>query len=238
MWSYFGSKTNIVGFYPKPKESKIIEPFAGSARYALQYFEKDVLLVDAYPVIIKIWHWLQKCSEADVKGLPRFLKPGQTLDEFEFDCEEARLLMGFLICRGGQAPRNRVSDRISILRPNQINYSLKRIASNLYKIRHWDIRQGSYLDIPNQTATWFIDPPYQFGGHVYVHGNKGLDYSHLAEWCMQRQGQTIVCETTKADWMPFKPMAIQKGTAKGLQHEAIWSNHSTAFDNTQYKLNF
>ena len=54
MFSYYGSKSKLVKHYPPPTCNKIIEPLAGSARYALEYFEKDVLLVDAYEVIVEI----------------------------------------------------------------------------------------------------------------------------------------------------------------------------------------
>lgn len=46
MFSYYGSKSKVVDLYPSPKFGKIIEPFAGSARYSLKYFDRDVLLVD------------------------------------------------------------------------------------------------------------------------------------------------------------------------------------------------
>ena len=69
MFSYYGAKTNIIDLYPIPKFDKIIEPFAGSARYSLKYFEKDILLVDKYPVIVEIWHFLQDASENDIKKL-------------------------------------------------------------------------------------------------------------------------------------------------------------------------
>ncbi len=236
MWSYYGAKTNIVHAYPKPVYDKIIEPFAGTARYALRYWEKDVLLVDKYEVIVKIWKWLQLCSEKDILGLPRFMKAGQTLDEFTFDCEEARLFMGFVIAKAGQSPRNKVPDRTAVARPNHINQSLKRIAKNLFKIRHWQIRHGSFQGIENEKATWFVDPPYQFGGHVYVEGSKNICFKNLADWCKTRCGQVIVCETTKADWMDFKPMIAHKGSKKSMQSEAIWSNLPTAFDNIQIKL--
>lgn len=235
MWSYYGAKTNIVDAYPKPQYGKIIEPFAGTARYALKYFDREVLLVDKYEVIVKIWKWLQLCSEGDILGLPRHMKPGQKLDSFTFDCEEARLLMGFLIGKGGQAPRNKITNRIAIDRPNFTNFSLQRIAANLFKVRHWKITHGSFCDIPNQAATWFIDPPYQFGGQVYIESNRKIDFGKLAEWSMERQGQAIVCETTKADWLPFQPMKSQRGSLK-MQNEAIWSNLPTAFSNTQQQL--
>ena len=48
MWSYYGAKTNIIDHYPPPKFDKIIEPFAGSARYALKYYDRDIILVDKY----------------------------------------------------------------------------------------------------------------------------------------------------------------------------------------------
>lgn len=235
MWSYYGSKANIVHAYLKPVFDKIIEPFAGTARYALRYWEKDVLLVDKYEVIVKIWKWLQVCSEKDVLGLPRFMKPGQTLSEFTFDCEEARLLMGFLIGFGSASPRQTVSPQI-IVRPNRVNYVIKRISRDLFKIRHWQILHGGYADIDNQKATWYIDPPYQYGGQHYMESSKNIDFKHLSDWCKTKQGQTIVCETTKADWMDFVPMIQHKGIKSGMQCEAIWSNYPTAFDNLQAKL--
>jgi len=94
MWSYYGAKTNIVKYYPPPKYGKIIEPFAGSARYALKYFDRDILLVDKYDVIIKIWKWLQKCSPNDIISLPRF-KAGDNIDSHHFNCEEEKAIYRF-----------------------------------------------------------------------------------------------------------------------------------------------
>ena len=71
MWSYYGSKTNMVDLYPPPKHDLIIEPFAGAAKYALKYFERDVLLIDSYDVVIRIWQWLQQCSKHDILSLPK-----------------------------------------------------------------------------------------------------------------------------------------------------------------------
>lgn len=235
MWSYYGSKANLIDCYPMPKHRKLIEPFAGSARYALKHFDRDVLLVDKYDVIIRIWKWLQKCSPSDVLSLPRRLTKGQTLNDFTFECEEAKLLMGFLIKKGIERPAIKPTDWVTIQRPNFTNFSIKRIAANIWKIRHWEIRHGDYRDIQNQSATWFIDPPYQFGGHAYVMSNKSIDFHYLAEWCKTREGQTIVCENSKANWLPFKEVTKQKGTARTTT-EVIWSNGVTAFDNEQIKL--
>lgn len=233
MWSYYGAKTNIVDHYPPPKFDKIIEPFAGSARYALKYFDRDVLLLDKYDVIVKIWKWLQQCSPKDILGLPRFLDPGTRIDSLSFDCEEAKLFYGFMMGKASERPRVKVTDRIAVDRPNFINYGLKRIAANLFKIKHWTIIEGDYTDAPFIEATWFIDPPYQHGGSTYpVHD---VDYNDLGNWCQDNKGQIIVCENTKADWMEFKPMLSQRGSVRTTT-EAIWSNYPTAFDHQQIKL--
>lgn len=235
MWSYYGSKTNIVKLYPKPKEDKIIEPFAGYARYALQHFEKEVLLVDKYKVIVDIWKWLQKCSEQDILKLPRQQTLGMSIDDINFDCQEAKDFYGFMCGCADSRPRKTMGKRKAIDRPNFTNFGLKRVASQLFKIRHWKIEHGSYDNIPNQRATWFIDPPYQFGGDAYVESNKQIDFKSLAKWSTCREGQVIVCENTKADWMDFKPMIKQRGSLKSST-EAIWSNELTPYDYEQQTL--
>jgi site-specific DNA-adenine methylase len=234
MFSYYGSKSKIVDCYPKPKHGKIIEPFAGSARYSLKWFERDVLLVDKYDVVIRVWKYLQQASEGDIKKLPR-LKEGNRLSEYSFDCVEARWLMGFIIGNANQSPREKANFRGTTHRPNLINYQIKNIAGQLYKIRHWEIKLGSYDEIENQEATWFIDPPYKNGGSVYVENNKNLSYADLAKWCNGRSGQVIVCENMSGDWLPFKPLTKLRGSLNTTT-EAIWSNQQTAYDNEQQNL--
>ncbi len=90
-------------------------------------------------------------------------------------------------------------------------------------------------DMINQKATWYVDPPYQFGGEHYKESNKTIDFEKLGKWCESREGQVIVCENTKADWMDFKPM-IQFNGLRKTTTEAIWSNLPTAFDNEQISI--
>lgn len=236
MWSYFGAKTSVVKYYPVPKEDKIIESHAGTARYALYHFEHDILLVDKYEVIVRLWQWLQKCSEGDIKRLPHKIEAGQSLNDFTFDCIEEKWLMGFLIGMGMASPRITASSHKTTHRPNHINYSLNRIAKNLFKIRHWKIELGSYEDIPNQKATWFIDPPYQHGGEHYVKSNKDIDFAALGEWCRSREGQVIVCETAEATWLDFKPMRTHRTVRRKSQQEAIWCNQPTEYDYQQQRM--
>jgi len=232
MFSYYGSKSKVVDLYPSPKFGKIIEPFAGSARYSLKYFDRDVILVDKYEKLISIWLWLQKCSPSDILKLPA-MKAGENTDNFNFDCPEAKWFMGFIIQGGVNAPRKTVSSVGNF--GQAVETEKKRIASELHKIKHWKIMVGSYDEIQNQEATWFIDPPYQFGGEYYIKSNKHLNFDKLGEWCQSRSGQVIVCENTKATWLPFYPMRDMQGSQYKTT-EAIWSNYRHDFQAVQSSM--
>jgi len=221
VWSYYGSKSKLVRYYPPPKYIKIIEPFAGSARYSLEYWNHDILLIEKYELLVKLWHWLQKAKKEDILKLPN-MQPGQNTDNFEFDSQEAKWLMGFMIQGGVNAPRKTVSSVGNFGR--SVARDKKRISESLSKIRKWNILYGDYRDAPDVEATWFIDPPYQHGGEYYYLGNKNIDYEELAEWCKSRKGQVIVCENSKADWMDFKPLKELHGS-KNRTLEVIWYNN-------------
>lgn len=230
MFRYYGSKSKIVDYYPPPKYKRIIEPFAGSARYSLKYWQHDILLVDKYDVIVRVWKWLQRCSMQDILKLPKF-EPGLDLRKCGLS-EDELLFLGMCAGISSTSPRFKVS-KFSAEQNGNKNM-LRIIANNLHKIKHWEIRLGSYVDLENEEATWFIDPPYQFGGHAYVE-NK-IDFTFLSDWCKSRNGQTIVCENTKADWLDFVPMKRIQGAANSFTTEAIWSNQKTNYDNIQQKL--
>jgi len=215
MWSYYGSKSKIVNYYPKPKYKKIIEPFAGSAKYSLLYFENDVLLYDKYPKIVKLWKYLQSASINDILGLPD-MEYGQNINMFNLS-EEEKILIGFCINGGSASPKKTVG-KFQSWNKNKI-----KIANSLYKIRHWHIEEGDYQCIKNENATWFIDPPYQNGGQYYVKSNKDINFNNLANWCKDRNGQIIVCENTKASWLPFKPLVQMQGL-KHKTTESIYIN--------------
>jgi site-specific DNA-adenine methylase len=233
MFNYYGGKAKIIDVYPKPLYDKIIEPFAGSAQYALKYFEKDVLLVDKYETLIKIWKWLQKCSPNDILSSPK-IKAGDNLNSFNWDCEEHKLLIGFIIGFSFSAPRMKATPYLNE-RPKAYNTRLKKIANNLFKIKHWEIIHGSYQDIPNELATWYIDPPYKVGGHIYKESSKNINFDELATWCVGRAGQVMVCEHASADWLPFVPLKAQ-AVLSGNYKEGIWTNYQTHFNNIQTEL--
>jgi len=233
MFSYYGSKGKIVDYYPPPKNKIVIEPFAGSARYALKYWKNDVVINEKYDVVFKVWKYLQKCEIADINNLPK-IEDGKTLNDYEFDCIEAKWLMGFCIKGGSNSPRITPSEKGF---GGGYMHQLENIKKHLHKIKHWQITNLDYSELENLEATWFIDPPYEFGGEHYVESTKNIDFAKLGEWCKSRNGQVIVCENTKATWLPFKPMKEMQGS----QHkttEAIWSNIPTNYDCEQILLQF
>lgn len=236
MFSYYGSKSKIVDYYPRPKYGKIIEPFAGSARYALKYWENEVLLVDKYPVVVSIWKWLQQCSEQDIMKLP-LLSRGIDIRTLSLS-EEEKLFLSFMSSAGSKSP----SWTVSPFAAEQFEVSgrkrYEKIAKQLYKIRHWEIVESCYTSLDNQIATWFVDPPYTEGGQYYPHSSKRIDYSYLASWCKSRQGQVIVCENNKANWLPFVPMRRMQGVNNRNSMECIWSNTPVPYSHLQEEFDF
>ena len=208
MISYYGSKSKLVNLYKPPTKDLIIEPFAGSARYALKYWEKEVLLVDKYDVIIDMWHWLQKASEKDLDGLPR-LKQGECLDDFNISRGEF-LFLSFIVNDGTTGLRKTATKRAS----SSIDYKIRTTKDILHKIKHWDIKLGCYTEIENKKATWFIDPPYVKGGEHYPKGNKNINFEELGKWCKGRNGEVIVCENDNANWLNFTKLKDHWGGIK------------------------
>lgn len=104
MWSYYGSKSKIVGCYPEPMHGTIIEPFAGSARYALRYADRKVILNDIDPCIAGIWHYLiHEATVERIQALPR-LKVGERVDSIPCLSKEEAALMGFSVEIGKSGP--------------------------------------------------------------------------------------------------------------------------------------
>jgi site-specific DNA-adenine methylase len=230
MFSYYGSKSKIVDYYPKPRYNRIIEPFAGSARYSLKYWDNDVTICDKNSDVIDVWKWLQTCSPNDILGLPKLYK-GMDIRFLNITDIERKFLSYFT---ASGRPSNIVTKFMDHDNHNQNRY--KRIADRLFCIRHWEILRCSYEDLQNTEATWFIDPPYQYGGEHYKESAKNIDFKSLSKWCLSRRGQTIVCENTKANWLPFRPMVEIQGACQTHTTEAIWSNLPTNYDILQSKL--
>lgn len=215
MWSYYGSKSKLVNLYPEPKHDLIIEPFAGLARYSFKYWDRDVILVEKYNQLYLAWVYIQNCSDKDIDSLPK-LKVGDNIRNVNLSNEEIAYL-SFVVSEGSTG-RYTVTKRSESL----ISKRLKELKENKYKIKHWDIRLGSYEDLENAEATWFIDPPYVDGGKHYKENN--IDYKHLGYWCKSRDGQIIVCENNQADWLPFKHLINFAGQHKKSTEVVYYQN--------------
>jgi site-specific DNA-adenine methylase len=224
-FTYYGGKYRSAPRYPLPLHGSIVEPFAGSAGYSLRYHERRITLVDADPVIAGLWAYLIRVAASEVRALP-LVQDGDDVQGLAIP-EEARWLIGFWLNKGSSAPCRTPSAWMrSGIRPNSYwGITIReRIASQVDKIRHWSVVCGSYDQMPNQRATWFVDPPYDGAGKHYRKNQ--IDYVHLGAWCMSRSGQMIVCENEGATWLPFEPFIVAKAnesrTGGKTTREAIW----------------
>ena len=232
MFSYYGSKSKIVHLYPPPMFPTVVEPFAGSARYALRYADRKVILNDLDPTIAGIWRYLiHEATPERIAQLPE-LKVGERLDSIPWLTNEERDLMGFGMEVGYSRPGNVVRKRALV---TGLRNPYDRVATMRARIMawmpyrtRWSIRKVDYQKLPDIEATWFVDPPYSArAGRNYKY-NK-IDYAHLAEWCRTRKGQVIVCEGAGAEWLPFRPLGTTaNGSKRSLSAEKWWSNYRRA----------
>jgi site-specific DNA-adenine methylase len=219
LFPYYGSKWRDAKRYAKPYDI-VIEPFAGSAGYSVFYGAACVRLYDIDPVIVGLWDYLIRADELEILTLPD-LEVGQKVSDLPIH-QEAKWFIGFWINRGTSQPRNVRTEFSSRTERGQLVWGRRareRTALQLRGIRNWTVEQRSYGDIPNQDATWFIDPPYADKGKHYKFNS--INYPDLAAWSRSRLGQVTVCEQDGADWLPFEPMAVIKST-RGTSAEVVY----------------
>jgi len=220
MFYYYGRKKRIVKYYPKPLYDNIIEPFAGSAAYSMEYFEKNVILYEINHKIYSVWKYLQQASPKDILGLP-ILEKGQCLnnEEFNYLSEPEKWTIGLFLNPGSSVPKKSPGNFC-----NWNDKNKKALSEELFKIKHWTIKNESYESAKKLgTATFFIDPPYssEFGGKYYP--SHKIDYDFLSKWCRSLNGQIIVCENSNATWLPFVPLVDLKGQ-RHTRKEGVWIN--------------
>jgi site-specific DNA-adenine methylase len=209
---YFGGKGRLAKRYPKPKYGKIIEPFAGAAGYAMKYASMDVDLYDVDPIVYGMWSYLIQAKPAEIRRLPADV---WNVDDLHV-CQELKWLVGYSLSTGKKGPFKRPSAwKESHPESNFCGWGAsmrERIAQQLPYIRHWKIFNKSYESVPNEKATWFIDPPYVEAGKHYRYSFN--DYKNLASFCEDRRGLTIVCEAEGAQWLPFLSLGMVRGQAR------------------------
>lgn len=224
-FGFFGSKWKLAPLYPTPKHNTIVEPFAGSAGYALRYHRRRVILRDVDPIIVGIWRYLLRSSAAELLALPD-LPEGASVDDLTRLPQEARWFIGQWLGASPTSPRKHASKWMRDGRwPTRFwgEATRRRIARQIDQIRHWRVEEGSYEDAPSLEATWFVDPPYQVAGTRYRIGSQHIDFPALASWCRTRRSQVVVCENEGATWLPFQPIAGIQTSRRGKRSlEAAW----------------
>lgn len=223
-FKYAGSKWMLSKHYPAPHFDMLVEPFAGSACYATQHYERNVFLCEKNPEIAALWDYLIKVDPQEIARLPVKLDIG--LDIRTLPISNG----GKLLIRQWQ--RVGMSNCWTVSKWNGLPGlwgapTRDSVAENVSKIRHWRIIAADYTKLPNPKATWFIDPPYS---GLPLYDSKSIDYAQLASWCRGRNGQTIVCEVASATWLPFRPfrevVTGRRGQecSKGKSKEGIWTS--------------
>ena len=208
MFYYYGRKERIFSLYPEPKHNTIIEPFAGSAAYSMNYSDRNVILIEKDVRIANLWKYLVGVHSEEILSLP-LVEKGESLnsDKFSHLNDNQKSIIGLFLNPGSAQPKKSPGSFCAWTEKNRL-----KLSNDVMKVKHWEIINGDYKDIENIEATWFIDPPYQGnGGKYYKHGNKNFDYDSLRNWSLERHGQVIVCENSEANWMDFKPLVELKG---------------------------
>lgn len=209
-------------YYHKPQHPIVIEPFAGAAGYSTFYDVECVHLIDADQIIVGVWDFLLRTTPSEVLQLPELPEVGDSVDNYNIP-QEAKWLIGFWLNRGSATPKKSRTKYSARTDKAQLNWGLKakeRIASQLYRITRWKVKQGSYTDAPDISGDWFIDPPYSCKGKFYR--VPFAHYTELASWVCTRKGNVIVCEGPSADWLPFIPLGTFKST-RGKSQEFVFT---------------
>jgi hypothetical protein len=224
-FTFYGGKWRSAPHYPKPRYSRTVEPFAGSAGYSTRYYLNDVVLVEKDPIIAGLWRWLIGASSGEILALP--LEIPTTIRDLGL-APGPSALIGFWCNKGAasavQSPSAWMRDGT---RPKSYwgEVIRARIADQVGAIRHWTIIEGDYTDAPDGESTDFVDPPYanKAGSHYRT---KFAGHVALGEWCRNRPGQVIVCENDGATWLPFRHFRDIKSNpskhGKGQSAEAVW----------------
>lgn len=223
MFYYYGRKKQIAKYYPEPKCDTIIEPFAGSAAYSLykEHWRKRVILIEKDKKVCDIWDWLINSATSEEIGNLPTLKVGEKSSEF-LHIIHAVTKMAFQF----------KTIKVTAVLERNWEISKRVMAQNLYKIKHWELINGDYMEAPDIKATWFVDPPYKGeAGLGYRFGSNTIDYDALADWAIKRKGELIFCEGKDGDYLPFKPLVDLKGVAGKVNKEVIFYKSDFVEDN-------
>ena len=231
MFYYYGAKRVLAPHYPRPRYRTIVEPFAGSAQYAVRCLVEGsadrAILTDRDPRVVEMWVRLLDMTPEQVRALPPLTVGETTTDPLQMVTAASN--------SWGAAKRLTVSDRMAARWPLMVGF----IADVLPHVRgKVHVTLGDYRTA-EQTgpATYFIDPPYQTvrlaDGRESEGGSRGkgyakgcnsdsLDFAALGNWAQSLEGHVIAVDQIGADWLPFKPLKGHRSSVGTMHLEAIW----------------
>lgn len=220
MFYYYGAKRVLAPHYPRPQYRTVVEPFAGSAQYAVRCLldrsADHAVLVDRDPRVVQMWDRLLHAEVGDVLSLPP-LRVGETTDD-------PLVMVTAASNSWGSAKRYTITERMAARWPLMLDW----IAEVLPHVKgRVEVSQGDYTEgsLP-EPATYFVDPPYQGQpGKGYAKGcnSDALDFRALGEWCQSLNGHVIAVDQMGADWLPFKPLKGHRSSVGTMHLEAIWT---------------
>lgn len=220
-----GSKWLLSRHLPPPRYPRIIEPFAGSAGYSTRYGAyRDVLLIDADPLVAAAWNWLIHASPDEIRALPgREYYERQRWYQEQWPAEVNFIVQAWT-SRSGALRRNVYSKRTMTDESTWREAIRDRIARQVKAIRSWRVIHGNWSDAPtDEPATWVIDPPYE--GHregFIAYRHRPIDYAALWEWIRTLRGQIIVHERPTATWLPVRPFRVIRNQKHALVSEGLF----------------
>lgn len=192
LFKWFGSKWQASKYYPLPKHELIIEPFAGSAGYSLRHFGHRVALAESNTNIFTLWSWLiNEATEPSIREIPTGVPVGTDIRTLGLGLGQSLLLKTW-------QRTNNVGNCWTVSpwgnSPGQWTKNTRaRVASEFHCIKHWELfpEGRSLISAASDTATWFIDPPYEFN---YRYGSSDMDYWEFGRDIQRLKGQVIACE--------------------------------------------
>ena len=175
-----------------------------------------------------IWQYLIGASPKQILCLPD-IHPDKTVDDYDISKAE-RALIGFWLSKGSVIPKKSLGGWAKS-RPECGGWGVnirERLAHQVNFIRGWRVVLGDYHKANlGSGGCYHIDPPYKKAGIHYTRGSDEICYESLAEWCRGLSGPAHVCESSGADWLPFKPFKKTKASTREgarFSYEVLWCN--------------
>ena len=93
LFKWFGSKWLSAKTLPPPIHDSIIEPFAGSAGYALRHARHQVLVCETDPHVHALWTWIvREATEDAIRAIPVSVPEGTDIRTLGLSAGQALLL--------------------------------------------------------------------------------------------------------------------------------------------------